>query len=255
MSGSLENIADRGSVGGSQPSGKAFVWFTDTSAIADPDQLTRWESVLSEDERARHRAFRFASDRQLFLIAHALLRTTLSRYSRIEPQDWRFTLGEFGRPEIAADQRVNHPLRFNLSHTPGLAACVVARNLKVGIDVERPNRSCSVNALAKRYFTHHETQQLAKLSGEARLTRFLEYWTLKEAYTKARGGGLSIPLDSFAFRLDNERWQIDFNDTSDDPDDWQFVCFRPTADHIISLAIHRPNQPNCEVELQQAVLR
>jgi 4'-phosphopantetheinyl transferase len=216
--------------------------------------LAEYESILSEEERRRHRAFHFDRDRHLYLVAHGLLRTSLSRYADVRPEAWKFFSEELGRPEIDSNSPRTDHLRFNLSHTKGLAACAIARNVAIGIDVESLDRQVDSEAIAPRYFSHYETQQLAKLSGAKRDARFLEYWTLKESYLKASGVGLSIALDSFHFHRDQDGgWQIRFDSEAFDPDEWQFTCLRPTPAHVMSIAIHRPNQAAYEIDIDETV--
>lgn len=243
----------RSSVVGLQP-GRAVVWFTNVNSVSDSRLLSEYESLLSDEERKRHQAFHFARDRHLYLVAHGLLRTSLSRYADVQPQSWTFSSEELGRPEIDSIAPHSDRIRFNLAHTGGLAACVIARNVDVGIDVECLDRRVDSASLAPRYFSQYETQQLAELSGAERETRFLEYWTLKEAYVKALGGGLSIPLDDFYFCRDQAgEWRIAFDAEASHPDDWQFACLRPTPKHVMSIAIHRRNKLDYEIDVGEAL--
>src|SRR4051812_3308357 len=172
------------------------VWFrqTDTSS---PAEIAEMAAVLSTDELGRRDRFRFEDDRRDFTAAHALLRATLSRYGSRQPSDWRFATNAEGKPSLAPEQAAADPLTFNLSHTRGLVACVVARGAAVGIDVERGPRVKDVLAFASRYFSSGERAQLSSRHGTEREQRFIEIWTLKEAYLKALGVGIRIPLDSF----------------------------------------------------------
>ena len=234
--------------------GRAFVWFTNVRSVSDSQLLAGYELLLSEEEHRRHRAFYFEDDRHLYLVAHALLRTSLSRYADVPPQAWAFCSEELGRPEIAPDSTSGDCIRFNLSHTSGLAACVITRDVDIGIDVECLDRPVDAASIAPRYFSPYEVQQLGKVPEAERETRFLEYWTLKEAYVKARGGGLSIPLDTFYFHSDQDgEWRIGFDSDESQPDEWQFTCMRPTPNHIMSIAIHRPNQSAYEIDVAEAV--
>jgi 4'-phosphopantetheinyl transferase len=235
------------------PTGKAFVFHTDVDSVAEPEFLASCGALLSEEELHRHGKFRFADDRHLYLVAHALLRSSLSRYANVAPEAWCFDVGPNGRPEVSREQRFLTNLRFNLSHTRQLAACVIARDVDVGIDVERLDRNVDAESIACRYFAPSESAQLAILAGKDHAKRFLELWTLKEAYVKARGGGLSIPLNRFHFDLDDDgEWRIGFAAPNERHDQWQFACLQPTANHIMSIAIHRREQPNYEVVIHEA---
>ncbi len=232
---------------------EAYVFYTDVETVTAPEVLTACHAVLSEEERDRQRAFHFSADRHLFLVAHALLRNSLSHYASVAPQAWRFDVGPQGRPEISKSQRAVTDLRFNLSHARQLAACVIARHVDVGIDVECLDRKVDIVSIADRYFAPSESAQLARLTGHDQELRFLEYWTLKEAYVKAQGGGLSIPLDAFHFQQDEHRqWRIGFSDSSERPDRWQFRCLRPTPKHVMSIAIHRGDQPDFDLAISES---
>lgn len=166
-----------------------------------PEARARCEDMLSADERARMQRFRFEHDRHTYLVAHALVRVALSRYAACAPPAWRFTAGAHGRPEIAPGT-CERPLRFNLSHTRGLVAVAIALERDVGLDVEHMYPRSFDLAVARHFFAPPEVAALEALPAEAQRDRFFAYWTLKEAYIKARGLGLAMPLDRFAFDLD-----------------------------------------------------
>ncbi|MEO8497156.1 MAG: 4'-phosphopantetheinyl transferase superfamily protein, partial [Planctomycetota bacterium] len=173
----------------------------------------------------------------------------------VSPCDWQFSGGDGQRPEVIQDAAAEPRLRFSLSHTRGLAACLIARHVDVGVDVEPVDNKVNAMSIGERYFSAYESRQLAELSGDARHERFLEYWTLKEAYVKACGVGLSVPLDDFFFYRDgDETWQIEFSSQAHSPPNaWQFWCGRPTPDHILSIAIRRPGQRPFDVTIRETV--
>lgn len=234
------------------PQSHAFAWYSRVGELNDAALLAAYEAILSGAERQRHESFHFAEDRKLYLVAHALLRTTLSRFAAVQPQEWEFSGGEFERPEIAGAAPSDR-IRFNLSHTSGLTVCVITRNAAVGIDVECLDRRVDCTSIAQHYFAPQEARDLAARSGAERDVRFLEYWTLKESFVKARGGGLSIPLDSFHLHNQDGAWRICFADGNLNPAEWQFQCLRPTANHVLSIAIHRPGQPDYLISCEESV--
>jgi 4'-phosphopantetheinyl transferase len=156
--------------------------------------------LLDPQERAHWARFRFDEDRRLYAAAHALLRITLSHYTVIDPRDWRFGAGPYGRPELTGALAALG-LRFNLSHTRGLAACAVTRNHTIGIDVELLRNSIDFLAIAQTHFTDCECAQIAAAPAALKADVFFSVWTLKEAYLKARGFGLSLPLKSFSVNV------------------------------------------------------
>jgi 4'-phosphopantetheinyl transferase len=162
-------------------------------------------AVLDDAERARAARFRFDADRETYRAAHVLLRRALSALAPPAPARWRFVAGSHGRPEIdTAACPAAAGLRFNLSHGRGLVCCAVTRAAPVGVDGEcrRPLRDRA--ALAERFFAPSEAAAVHAAEGagsDAAAERFYAFWTLKEAYVKALGLGLSMGLDRFAFSL------------------------------------------------------
>ncbi len=224
---------------------EAHVWLLRLDEHAAPGILALHRSVLDPRELARHRRYLRDESRDTFAIAHGALRRTLSHYADVAPQEWSFAIGEHGRPEIDAPAPLRD-LRFNLSHTRGLVAFVVTAGIDCGIDVEATGHAKDPLRLAERVFAASELEDLrAQPPGNVR-ARFHEYWTLKEAYIKARGLGLALPLRDFAFEIGAaSAVAIRFGASiDDDPSRWQFECRRPTPQHQLALALGRPGGGN-----------
>ena len=177
---------------------EVHVWYV-VPERASTLELQRYDGLLSLEERERNLRFASVDARNRDLVSRALVRTTLSRYTDIDARTWSFRKGQYGRPELAGP--VGHPpLRFSLSHAVGLVALAITREADVGLDVEHRNsRAFDIN-LARKYFASAEVADLESLPADEQPGAFLEYWTLKEAYLKATGAGLSQALDSFAMR-------------------------------------------------------
>ncbi len=206
-------------------------------AAVGPALKQRYAALLDIDEEARWRRFRVEAARDQYLIGRALLRTTLSRYADVAPTAWRFETNAYGCPFVAAPATCCD-LRFNLSHTDGLVACAVTRDGEVGIDVENTDREVDPLALAPTVFAPAEIADLAAMPAARQHERFFSYWTLKESYIKARGMGLSLPLDGFWFELDGGAPRIRFTTTCPDrPERWHFEQHRPTPSHKLALAV------------------
>jgi 4'-phosphopantetheinyl transferase len=190
----------------------------------------------------------------MYLVSRALVRTVLSKYSLIEPHAWEFKKNFYGRPEILPTIAAP-PLRFNLSHTGGLAACAIVLDRDVGIDVEDVTRQTQTVEIADRYFSPAEVGALRSLPHEAQRHRFFAYWTLKESYIKARGMGLSIPLEHFTFHIEGDSSiRISFApELPDDPSTWQFGHFQPSTRHMMSVCVRRRNEPDLKIELRETV--
>jgi 4'-phosphopantetheinyl transferase len=158
----------------------------------------RLESVLSTVERAEAVRFRFPADRNRFVVTRAALRLILAREARTRPSELRFEKGPSGKPYLPA-----HPdLRFNVSHSRAVALIAVSRSRDVGIDVERFEPGRVPEAVARRFFSQAENAALERLPSSLRPLARLRTWCRKEAYVKARGAGLSMPLDSFDVAVD-----------------------------------------------------
>lgn len=235
---------------------EAHVWLARPDEIADPHLLGRYLALLDPEERRRHRRLRGEPARREFLVAHALARLALSRYAAVAPREWIFATGEHGRPEISGPEGAP-PLRFNLSHTRGLVACAVTREAQIGVDVESGARRGRLLKVAERFFGESELRALRALAPEQQKRRFLEYWTLKEAYLKARGSGISLPLRGFQFEIHEGRREIrvafDPELVRDEPERWQFSLQHPTDSHTLAVAIHRPGGRDFAVRIFEGV--
>ncbi|HYG91406.1 MAG TPA: 4'-phosphopantetheinyl transferase superfamily protein [Azospirillum sp.] len=216
---------------GDLPPDTVYVWIQPVAPGAEDAGL----DLLDDTERARWERFLRPEGRRLFAAAHALLRTTLSRYAAVDPRAWRFTAGEHGRPELAGPET---GLTFNLTHTEGLAACAVTRGIAVGIDAERADRHANLEGMARFAFAESERAQFDAAPPERRGAVFFGIWTLKEAYIKARGLGLALPLKSFAVTVDPPR----IAPAPDDTTEWHAELIQPTDEHVLAVAAGRAVQ-------------
>ncbi len=201
--------------------------------------------LLTAPERERLQRFHFAKDQHRYLITRALVRTVLSRYAPIAPADWAFEPGPQGRPQITNPHPLAQGLRFNLSHSDGLVVLAVTTGREVGVDTESTARSAPLE-VADRYFSRRETAALRALPPSAQPQRFWELWTFKESYIKARGMGLSLPLDQFSFELETEaRAGIAFDTgIADSPTRWRFWQLRPDTEHLVAMCLEStPAEP------------
>lgn len=158
--------------------------------------IKKLQQTLSEDERARAERFYFQKDRDRFIVARGLVRSILGRYLDIEPGHVKFAYGPYGKPALAGESGV-HGIHFNLSHSDGLALCAIARGREVGVDLERLRPDFAAREIAERFFSPREVAILLALPENQWPKAFFNCWTRKEAYIKARGEGLTLPLDRF----------------------------------------------------------
>ncbi len=210
------------------PVGEAHIWLATSDHAPAPALL----DLLSDEERRRHARFAFEALRHQFLISHALVRHTLSRYAGADPAAWQFETNEYGCPFVSAPAEHTW-LRFNLSHAKGLSAVIVARGTDVGVDVEHMERSADLDSLARRFFAPGEAARVRTARD------FFTFWTLKESYIKARGMGLSLPLDGFAFEWgEGAATTIRFTEKiDDDPAQWRFLTLPSGPAHMLAAAV------------------
>lgn len=200
------------------------------------DALADASALLSNEERARRDAFRVDHDRREYAVAHALLRATLSEFGDRPPEAWRFESGALGKPALAPGVSTL-PMAFNIAHTLGLVACAVASGADVGLDVEHVSRSNDWRGISRRYFAPSEVAQIAGAAEDEQAGRFFDFWTLKEAFIKALGVGLSRPLNETTFEVGRDG-AIRFIPPPDiNPAAWQFALYTPTPDHRMAIAV------------------
>lgn len=225
--------------------GPVDVWLIPEADVDDRRHLPRMRALLDAEERDRAGRFLIGSDRRRYEIAHGMVRTILSEYAAVEPRAWRFVQSRYGRPEL--DRRAHDVgLRFNLSHTEGLVAIAVAEDREVGIDAETLRRPLPVMRLAGRFFAASEVDRLRERPAAERRRCFLELWTLKEAFAKARGLGLRLRFDQIAFDpSDPERILLRAPLAALGGDEsWRFQLFSVGASHLVaSCARGSPDDP------------
>jgi 4'-phosphopantetheinyl transferase len=170
------------------------------SLNASQEMIEKLRQYLAADERARAERFRFAKDRNQFIIGRGVLRVLLGRYLDCEPQQIHFAYSSYGKPGLDGSQ-AEAGLQFNLSHSHQLALLAFTYGRQIGIDIEYMRSDVEFEQLAERFFSPDECTVLLGISPALRPETFYNCWTRKEAYIKARGEGLSMPLDQFDVSL------------------------------------------------------
>jgi 4'-phosphopantetheinyl transferase len=199
--------------------GEADLHLWRASLDCDASVLSRLQATLSPDEVARADRFVFPADRNRFVAARGILRELLGAYSRLPPAKLKFRYGNHGKPALDANTS-DSALQFNLSHAGGLAIYAFSRGRELGVDVEQIRPQLAGDEIARRYFAPSEVAELQALPARLRPDAFFLCWTRKEAYVKAHGAGLSLPLDSFTVSLtpgpgvelqaaDGARWSVE----------------------------------------------
>ncbi|HEX8633286.1 MAG TPA: 4'-phosphopantetheinyl transferase superfamily protein [Pyrinomonadaceae bacterium] len=179
--------------------GEVHLWRA--SLAQTPDALRRLHSTLAPDEAARAARYHFPRDRDHYIAARGLLRHLLGRYLAQPPHTLQFAYGAYGKPSLDGAPAFAADVRFNLSHSHELALYAFARGREVGVDIEHIRADFAGDDIAARFFSAREVSMLRALPARARTVAFFNCWTRKEAYIKARGEGLSHPLDQFDVSL------------------------------------------------------
>jgi 4'-phosphopantetheinyl transferase len=220
------------------------LWYSRPEDLPAQTFAEGYDHILSEEERARSRAFHFEKHRCEYLTTRLLVRNALSHYHPFPPQEWKFQTGPYGKPAIAQ----NCDLRFNLSNTPELVVCLIGKDTELGIDIEPLHRAGEVAKVANEVFSSLELAQLKVLSDSNKLDRALSLWTLKESYIKARGLGLSLPLKRFSFIFgESNEFHLEIDPSlRDDSADWQFCSFN-LAGHRVALTVDSRIEPYLQI--------
>ncbi len=217
---------------------EVHIWFAspgeaDDFALADPARR-----ILDAGEIARMERRHFPKDQRLFLASHLLVRMVLSHYTGLPPEAWRFIRNDHGKPAI--DPAMASPrLHFSLAHTAGLAAVAVTASHELGVDLERTDRRVDAQGLIRRFFPPEEIAELETAPPDLLRDRFFRHWTLKEAYLKALGRGLSLSLQTIGFQLSEGRPCRIAVSGGDQPDagGWRFALIEPRPSYIAALSI------------------
>jgi 4'-phosphopantetheinyl transferase len=215
--------------------GEAHVW----RSYLDQDRPTVQALLefLSPDEQARAGRFYFQKDREHFIVARGVLRVILGRYLNLAPWQLRFAHNQYGKPALSREVDDGR-LRFNVSHSHGLALFALTSGRDIGVDLERVRADFASLELAQRFFSPVEVAALQMLSPAAQIIAFFNCWTRKEAYIKARGEGLSYQLHRFTVSLgDGEPALLSTDDEPGEAARWSLIELYPAEDYRAALAV------------------
>ena len=202
-------------------------------------------ATLNATEQRQAQRFTFAKDRKLYAAAHQFVRTTLSRYATIEPAAWQFHHNDYGKPSIANPGYT--ALQYNLSHTQGMVAIAVIQQRAIGVDTEQARSLQDIVSLSHSVFAEPEIAEVLACTGSIQQQRFFTYWTLKEAYIKARGMGLSIPLKQFHFTLGTSpQWHLTCDPSlQDEGSRWQCQAICLTDRYHVAFVVENTPSTVC----------
>lgn len=220
------------------------LWYAYPDDLLDIALAESCRSLLSRDEIQRLEFVRFEKDRREFLAGRVNLRVALSQCISVAPGEWRFRTNKWGKPETDPDCG----LRFNVSHSSALAICAITRGINIGVDVESVDRSGEILSIATDVFSPAELAQFAALTSEEQADRNLSLWTLKEAWVKARGMGLSLPLTDFSFLFHGpEQIRLTLDPSLDDDARHFRFCLLNHAAHRIAVVVEGAAVPELQV--------
>ncbi|MCC7186623.1 MAG: 4'-phosphopantetheinyl transferase superfamily protein [Acidobacteria bacterium] len=209
------------------------ICWTDVRALTG-DTAARWAAALPDGERARFARFKHERSAHEFLVGRLLVRQWLAALTGNRPNDWQFVEGFRGRPEIAGPAT---SLRFNIAHSGGVVACILTDGREAGVDVEDLGRRLVEPDLWHRYCAPSEIADIEAQPQTDQHHRFLTYWTLKEAYLKARGLGIGVHLADIAFHVGAGDPTIHFHDSlAGTSTDWAFGMTKVREQFLVSWA-------------------
>ncbi len=237
----------------SLPADELKVWYAPCDGFSD-ESLRRQRRLLSPVENRRADAFKFDRDRRSYLVTHLALRLVLAGALACPPEALDIVYDERGRPKLASAGGPR--LSFSLSHCLSAGLLSVSNEPRLGVDIERLDRNVPLE-LAAKLFSPAESQSIASADERLRAKLFLEIWTLKEAFAKAMGLGLLLPLDRSSFSIDRSTHRVDAvldESLGESASAWHFRSF-VVAGHQCGLAVHRQSHGQADLPLSVAELR
>ncbi|MDH3639096.1 MAG: 4'-phosphopantetheinyl transferase superfamily protein [Gammaproteobacteria bacterium] len=238
MSPQVDTTTQDSFQGGSLRVDDVHVWHVDLeSDQAVVEALTK---LLSEDERGRAARFRFERHRRRFVVRRAALRALLGRYTDSPASALRFLYSPRGKPELSGCTN-SDAIHFSSSHSHELCIIAVTETGPIGVDIEYLRPIPEADDIARRHFSEAELRDLMDVAPLDHQRAFFNCWTRKEAYVKAVGDGLSIPLDSFDVTLmpgDPPRMLADR--LGGGMSVWSLFDLKLAAGYVAALALEHP---------------
>ena len=217
--------------------GEVHVWQVE---LDQPEHLLgKFRNTLDPDELERASRFHFEKHRRHFIVGRGVLRQVLSHYLEAKPETFRFAYGAFGKPALSSAYESSR-LRFNMSHSHGVALFAVAADKELGIDVEHVRANFASAEIARRFFARSEVETFEELPLEEQVAAFFRCWTRKEAYIKAIGRGMSQPLDEFDVTLAPDEPAALLYAKEDDAERWVLEDLDLGKDYAGALVVEAP---------------
>jgi len=208
------------------------VWYADLNP--ESSRLDYLNGLLSPAEQNRAKRFKFWRDQRRFIVGRAMLRLLIGRYLLTEAKQIKFSYNKYGKPFLASNQ-----LRFNLAHCRDKIIFAFCLSVDIGVDLECLRTIEDVPGIASQFFSANESEAILNSPLECQSQVFLTYWTLKEAYIKAIGQGLSYPLDSFEVVIseDKELHNVTRREGVSEESTWSLFSFAPDPDCVAAAAV------------------
>ncbi len=223
--------------------GEAHLWRLDLEV--EPEELERCRGLLTDQELQRASRFRFDRHRRRFTVRRAQLRRLLASYLGIEPRAVSFRAGEREKPYLAAHHTrdLPEPLQFNLSDCRDVAFVGVKVGLELGVDVEIVRPMPDALSISRSFFAKEEQEVLAAASPAETDATFFRCWTRKEAYIKAIGEGLAVPLDSFTVSMGRHEPArfLGFRGLPGEERHWTLKHVEPEPHIFVAVAARQPD--------------
>lgn len=219
--------------------------------LPESQQQRVWQ-LLTPEEQQRAQSFRFEQHRLRWSTARGVLRHLLSFYTQSEPQTIHLKHNAYGKPALALPQTAR-PLMFNISHSHDYALYAFAYQRELGVDIEQMRTNIELDDLANHCFSALEQATYATLPSEQKVQGFYQCWTRKEAYIKARGMGLSLPLKLFdvTLRPDEPAHLIASREDVREVERWQLYNLQPATGYAGALFVERPENIPCHLSCWQ----
>ncbi len=234
-------------------SGQIDIWYTHLTRDWEQALLNQYKALCSEEEKVQQNRFFRKEDQQNYLVSRGLLRWALAQYlENITSKDIFFYKGIYGKPFIG--NFMDTALQFSLSHTKDLVVLAVILEQNIGVDIEPLERDIDIFNIAESFFSPLEYKELCSLSPEQLKPAFVKIWTLKEAYLKACGTGLTTPLDQFCFSFPKNEIKISFKHSDkNEPYLWQFYNLNFAHEHLLSLAVKNNHNKAYRISACEAI--
>lgn len=195
-------------------------------------------SSLSQDEKERSKRFYFARDQNRYITGRGMLRALLGNYLGIKPDQIEFSYGAYGKPALGTTFHGKN-LQFNLSHSNDKVIYIFNWDQPIGIDIEHARPMKDMDDFALQCFTPNECNFIHALSKDKKQESFFKLWTCKEAFLKANGSGLTVPINQVEVSLatDGSASVTSIGDDREQAGSWHLELFTPIKDYQAALAI------------------